>query len=474
MTEGGNVERGVDVFIRGGRLVTAVDSYEASILVRGGRIEAVGRDLEAPASAEVCDAAGKLVLPGVVDVHVHVGLELRGHASSGFADTTRSAAFGGVTSIVTYATPGKGQTLAEAVGERRLQAEGQCFVDYGFHAALVNWSEREDDEIPELIGHGVPSFKAYTTYSGDGLKSDDEDLYRALLLAGRHGGLVEVHCESDWMIESRVRRFSEEGRLSPSDHAASRPSYVEAEAVGGVLRAAYDAGAPVYIVHVSTAEGAEAISEAQDLGVEVYAETCPHFLLLDEEKLAGAGGQRYATCPPLRDRAHAAALWEALEDGVIQVVATDHAEFLAASKDAGATDFRKIPMGLPGVGTLLPLMWHFGVREGRMTENELVDRLCTQPSEIFGLHPAKGTLAPGGDADLVLLDPELAHRIDHELLNGYSDYSPYEGWETTGWPVSTMVRGRWVVRDRELVGARGMGAFVSRGRVCQRPGHRGC
>jgi dihydropyrimidinase len=460
----------MSVLIRGGRLVTAVDSYEASVLVEDGRIARIGRDIDVSDGADVYDASGKIVLPGVVDVHVHVGLDLRGAVSSDFASTTREAAFGGVTSIVTYATPAKGQTLAEAVEERKAQAEGDCFVDFGLHAALVNWDEREDDEIPELIEGGVPSFKLYTAYSSDGLRSGDEDLYRALLLAGRHHGLIEVHCESEWMIESKVRRFAEEGRLSPLDHAASRPSYVEAEAVGSVLRAAYEAGAPVYIVHVSTLEAVEAVGDAGELGVEVYAETCPHFLLLDEGELAGADGQRFATCPPLRPSAHGEALWEALEDGIIQVVATDHAEFLSADKDAGAADFRKIPMGLPGVGTLLPLMWHFGVGEGRMTENELVDALCTQPSEIFGLHPSKGALTPGSDADLVVLDPGLRMSIGPEMLHGYADYSPYEGWDVTGWPVSTMVRGRWVVVNRELVGPRGHGKFVHRGKVCQRPG----
>lgn len=461
----------MDTLIRGGRLVTAVDSYEASVLVRDGRIAAIGRAVDA-ADADVYDACGKLIMPGVVDAHVHVGLNLGGHVSSGFADTTREAAFGGVTTILTYATPRKGQTLTEAVEERKEEATGHCFTDFGLHGAIVNWADRDDDEVPDLIESGVPSFKLYTTYSAAGLMSDEEQLYRALLLAGRHGGLIEAHCENEWMIESKVRRLVEEGRLSPADHAASRPSYAEADAVGGVLRAAYDAGAPVYIVHVSTEEAVEAICEAAEIGVEVYAETCPHFLLLDESKLAGPDGQRFATCPPLRPRTHADALWEALEDGLIQVVATDHAEFLAGDKDAGAEDFREIPMGLPGVGTLLPLMWHFGVCRGALTENELVDRLSTQPAEIFGLHPTKGELAPGGDADIVVFDPGLAVRIEPGALHGHADYSPYDGWEVTGWPVSTMVRGRWVVRDRRLVGDGDLGTFVPRGRVCQRPGHR--
>ncbi|MBD3348880.1 MAG: dihydropyrimidinase [Candidatus Eisenbacteria bacterium] len=462
----------MSTFITGGRLVTEVDSYEASLLVEDGLIQAVGRDLAPPDDAEIYNVAGKLVMPGVVDVHVHVGLDLRGRRSSDFETTTREAAFGGVTTFLTYAMPAKGQTLLEAVESRLEEARGSSYVDFGAHAALVNWSEREDEEIPELIEAGVPSFKMFTVYSREGWKSGEEDLYRALLLTGRHGGLVEVHCENEWIIERKIRRLVAEGRLSALDHARSRPSYVEGEAVSNVLRVAYDAAAPVYIVHVSSGQAVEAIAEARELGVEVYAETCPHFLLLDESDLEGPLGHRKATCPPLRPPTHREALWEALEDGSIQVVATDHAEFRAADKDAGAGDFREIPMGVPGVGTLLPLMWHYGVGEGRMTENELVDRLCTEPSEIFGLQPSKGTLKAGSDADIVVFDPELRETVSPELLHGYADYSPYDGFEVRGWPVSTMVRGSWVVKDRELVGGRDHGTFVHRGPVCQRPGRR--
>ncbi len=460
------------VFIKGGKVVTEIDSYHASILVEDGKVAAVGRDLEPPDGAEIYDASGKLVLPGVIDVHVHVGLDLKGHVSSDFLSTTREAALGGVTTILTYVTPEKNQSLADAVDDRRSQAEGRCYIDYGLHASLVNWEDRTDDEIPELIQGGIPSFKAYTAYSAEGLSSSDEQLYHAFLLAGRHGGLIEVHCENEWMIERKLRRLVTEKRLSAVDHASSRPSYVEGEAVSSVLRAAYDAGVPVYIVHASTGEAVELIGEGAELGVEVYCETCPHFLLLDDGKLAGADGHRYATCPPLRPSAHQAPLWEGLEDGLIQVIATDHCEFRAADKDAGSDDFRKIPMGLPGVGTLLPLMWHFGVGAGRISENELVDRLSTQPSEIFGLHPQKGTLSCGSDADLVVLDPDLEVTITPGELRGHADYSPYDGWTVRGWPVSTMLRGTWVVREREIVGSADAGTFVARGKVCQRPGNR--
>jgi dihydropyrimidinase len=433
----------------------------------------VGKDLQEPSDGDVYDASGKLVLPGVIDAHVHVALDLKGHLSSDFRATTRTAAFGGVTSFITYLTPEKGQTLSEALEARLAQATGECYVDFGLHASLVHWEDRTEDEVPEMIEAGLPSFKAYTVYSEAGLRSTDEQLYGALLNAGQHGGLVEVHCENEWIIQRKIKRLVDEGKLSPADHGRSRPSYVEGEAVGSVIRAAYDAGAPVYIVHVSTAEGVEVIDEAQELGVEVYAETCPHFLLLDDGRLEGPDGHRFATCPPLRNEEHAAHLWDALDDGLIQVIATDHAEFAAADKDAGADDFRKIPMGVPGVGTLLPLMWHFGVREGRMRESELVDRLCTQPAEIFGLYPEKGTLSPGSDADIVIFDPELPVTITPDVLHGHADYSPYEGLKVAGWPVSTMVRGEWVVKDRELVGSHELGSFIKRGRVCQKPGRRG-
>lgn len=460
------------IFIKGGKLVTAVDSYAGSILIEDGTVAAVGPDVKPPAGAEIVDAAGRLILPGIIDAHVHVGLDLKGHISSDYPSTTRAAAFGGVTSILTYATPELGRTLSEAVEEEKGRAEGRSYVDYGLHASLVHWQEREDDEIPQVMEKGVPSFKAYTVYSEAGLKSEDEELYRALLAVGRAKGLLTVHCENEWMIESKIRRLVHEKKLTPADHATSRPSYVEGEAVASVIRAAYDAGTPVYIVHVSTSEALEAIDEADDLGLDVFCETCPHFLLLSEERLGEKNGQRYATCPPLRPKAHLAELWDGLAEGIIQVVSTDHCEFKAADKDEGASDFRKIPMGLPGVGTLLPLMWHFGVGEGRLTENELVDRLATQPSEIFGLFPQKGALLPGSDADLVILDPALEVTITPEALHGHADYSPYDGWKVAGWPISTMVRGEWVVKDRELTGSPEHGRFIHRGKVCQRPGNR--
>lgn len=457
--------------IKGGKLVTGVDSYTASILIENGRITKVGRDLDAP-GADVVDAAGKLVMPGIVDAHVHAGLTLAGRRSSDFVATTRAAAFGGVTTILTYATPEREQTLLESLAALRQEADGKSYVDYGVHATLARWDDREDDEVPALIEAGVPSFKMYTAYSAQGLASDDEQIYHALLLASKHGALVEVHCENEWIIDAKLKRLSEEGKLAPHDHALCRPGYAETEAVAGVLRAAYNAGAPVYIVHVSAGASVDAIEEAADVGLEVYAETCPQFLLLDDSKLKGKNGQRYAACPPLRREADQNALWDALDEGVLQVVATDHCEFTAADKDAGANDFRKIPMGLPGVGTLLPLMWHFGVKAGRLRENDLIDRIATQPAEIFGLHPRKGTLAPGSDADLVVFDPDLEVTITPGALHGHSDYSPYEGLTVRGWPVSTMVRGTWVVRDRELTGSHEFGLFIERGKVCRRPGVR--
>ena len=461
----------MSLLIKGGRLVTGIDSYRASVLIEGERIAAIAREIDAP-GADVVDATGKLILPGVVDAHVHAGLTLAGRRSSDFAATTRAAAFGGVTSILTYATPEPGQTLMESLQALRREADGHSFVDYGVHASLVHWDDRDDDEIPALVDAGVPSFKMYTAYAAQGLASEDEQIYHALLLASKHGALIEVHCENEWIIDGKLKRLVSERKLTPHDHAVSRPSYAETEALASVIRAAYNAGSPVYIVHVSAKESVEAIEEAADVGMEIYAETCPHFLLLDDSKLAEDDGQRYATCPPLRAEADQTALWDALDEGTLQVVATDHCEFTAADKDAGAADFRKIPMGLPGVGTLLPLMWHLGVRAGRLRESDLVDRLSTQPAEIFGLHPRKGTLAPGSDADVVVFDPELEVTITPGVLHGHADYSPYDGWTVKGWPVSTMVRGRWVVKDRELVGTHELGSFVERANVCRRPGVR--
>ena len=458
--------------IRDGRIVTGIDSYDASILIERGVIKAIGRHLEVPDDVPVYDAGGKLILPGVVDARAHVSEERVGHESSGFEETTREAALGGVTTYITDARPAERQSLPDAVDAAVLEATGLSHVDFALHAGYARASEREDGEVADLVEFGVPSLTVSTGGIDDPTAIGDDELYSLLLEAAREKALVCVRCETGWLTRRRTDRLAGDGKLDASELAASRPSYAEGEAVARTLRAAFQAEAPVCLVNVSTGESIAAVWEAADLGINVYCQATPHHLILDEELLSRADGHRFATAPPLRGRLHREALWEGIEEGLVQAVASDHCSFTADEKDSGAADFRRIPLGVPGIGTLLPAMWTAAVATGRLSENELVDLLSTQPAELFGLYPRKGSIREGADADLVVFDPELALDATPDVVGGHSDYTLYDTGSLIGWPVATMVRGVWVVQDRKVVGSPSHGAFVPRTKVCQRPGVR--
>jgi dihydropyrimidinase len=466
------VTNGAKLLIQGGRIVSGIDSYSASILIEDGTITAVGRHLDAPDDAVVCDVSGKLVLPGVVDVRTHVREERSGRVSGGFEDTSREAALGGVTTYLAHAYPVRGQSLPDAVDTAVLEATGASYVDFAFHAGYSRTDEREDGEIADLVEQGVPSLVASTGSLDDPTSLSDDDLYALLLESARDGALVSVRCETGWMTARRTGRLEEEGRLAAADLAKARPSYAEGEAVGRALRAAFLADAPIVVANVSTGEAVAAVDEASDLGLNVYSQTTPHHLVLDESLLERADGYRFATAPPLRGAVHREALWEGIEEGLVHMVASDHCSFIAAEKEEGAGDFRRIPLGVSSIGTLLPVLWTAGVLAGRMTENELVDLVATQPAETFGLYPRKGVIREGADADLVVFDPGLSLEATPDVVRGHSDYTVYEDRALTGWPVATMVRGVWVVEERRVVGTPVHGAFVPRTTVCQRPGVR--
>jgi dihydropyrimidinase len=458
------------LLIEGGRVVGPIDSFHASVLIEDGTITAVGRHLEPPDGAEIVDARGLLVLPGLIDSSAHIRAERSGVESSGYEETTREAALGGVTTLMAQACPSERETLLDAVDAAVLEATGASHIDFAFHAVYTRLADRQDDEIPALVAQGVPSVAARTGDVDDPTALGDDELYALLLTASRAGLLVSVHCETGWMTRRRTKRLAERGALEASDLSESRPSFAEGEAVARALRAAFQADAPICVANVSTAEAIAAAGEATDLGVDAYCQTTPHYLVLDEERLTRVDGHRFMTVPPFRGTAHREALWEGIEDGLLQVIASDHCSFTADEKDAGAGDFRRIPPGIPSMGTLLPVLWTAGVRGGRLTENELVDLVSIHPAELYGLYPRKGGIQEGADADLVLFDPELELVATSDVVGGHSDYAVYDEETLVGWPVATMVRGEWVARDRQVIGSPAHGEFVPRSTVCQRPG----
>jgi dihydropyrimidinase len=430
-----------------------------------GGIQETGNALAPAPGEKVLDCTDRLVIPGGVDVHTHFHLPVGSvRVSDDFFTGTRAAAVGGTTCIVDYVTAYRGEDPLAALATWRRWAEPAC-VDYGLH---MTFTERVAERVvADCVEAGVTSFKLYMAYP-DLLEVDDDVILDVLRAASRHGGLVTIHCENGGAIEVLRRRAIAEGRTGVLEHASTRPAVLEAEAVTRAAALAEEAGASVYLVHLSSAPALAAVREARDRGVDVLAETCPQYLYLDTARLSGPDGANFVCTPPLRDPWHAEELWEGLARGTIHTVATDHCPFTVADRRAGTrdrpdgyADFTEIPGGLPGVETRLALVWR-GVGAGRITEQDWV-RLCAEsPARAFGLWPAKGSLRPGADADVVVWDPTRRQPLNAASLHMNVDHSPYEGMTAVGWPSLVLSRGRIVAVDGEPLGEPGWGRYVAR------------
>jgi dihydropyrimidinase len=468
----------MDLVIKNATIVDESGITAGSLGVKGGKIAAVaarGVPLEA---ARVIDARGKLVLPGAIDAHVHLELAVgRLVSADDFASGTRAAAFGGVTTVIDFALQAKGRTLAEAVRKRRAAAETRSAVDFAFHGAITDWSERTRREMRSVARQGITSFKLFMTYEERGLAADDGALLECLREAAALDAVVGVHAENSAVIARATKRaLAAAGRSGrPTGrpargrvrggaylHALSRPNVSESEAVARAAYLASVAGARLHIFHLSTLEAAEVVEQWAEAGYPVTAETCPQYLVLDDSYLKRADGHLYATCPPLRTRADRAHLWQALERRSVDLVATDHCPFTRAQKATWRGDFRKIPFGVPGVETLLPLLFTEGVLAGRISLATLVDAVAARPARIFGLYPRKGTLRVGSDADILIIDPEREVEVTARRLHMMSDYSPYAGRRLKGFPEVTILRGSVIQENGRFVGSPGGGIFLKR------------
>jgi dihydropyrimidinase len=461
-----------EVLITGGRIITAVDDYVADILIRDGRIETIGRSLEAPA-ADRHDATGLLIFPGGVDVHTHMEFMLGPAETCDTYETgTRSAAFGGTTTIVDFALQGKGESLKQVLDQRLALAEPQVCVDFGFHLILTDMGADRYRELPELIHQeGISSFKMFMAYPGI-LMCDDATIFRTMRAVGSEGGMVNLHAENGGVIQVLIEEALAQGNTSPKYHRLTRPSVMEGEATHRAIRLAELAEIPVYMVHLSAAEALEAVVEARDRGIAAFAETCPHYLFLNEEEYDRPGFEaaKFVMTPPLRNHHCQHALWRGLKFDDLQVVATDHCPFcfkeqpqgIKRSKQQGQGDFSKIPNGAPGVELRLVLLYDGGVRTGQISLNRFVQLTATAPAKMFGLFPRKGTIAVGSDADLVLFDPNRQHVLSASTQHSNVDYSIYEGRSVTGKVEKVFLRGRLIVAGDEWLGSRGQGQFQKR------------
>jgi dihydropyrimidinase len=461
-----------DTVIRHGTVATASDTYKADVAIKDGRIAAIG---EAITDAdETVDATDMLVLPGGIDSHVHISQPSGPDVvmADDFESATRAAAFGGNTFVMPYCLQAKGQPLREALKDYHALADSSCYVDHSFHLIIADPSDAVlGQELPALVADGYTSLKIFMTYAD--LALSDYQILGVLQVARETGALVQIHAENYDAIRFLTDRLERAGQTAPYFHGKSRPIAVEREATHRAISLAELIDVPIVIVHVSNREAMEEIRRAQTRGLKIHGETCPQYLVLTEEDMQDINsdglnmeGAKYVCSPPPRDQASQHACWEGLQQGVFSLFSSDHCPFRydEAGKltPKGRTSFRWVPNGIPGVETRLPILFSEGVSKGRITLNQFVAFTATNHAKTYGLK-GKGSIAIGYDADIALWDPAKKAAINQAGLHHGADYTPYEGIEITGWPVATMLRGRFVVRDGALVGAKGDGRYVSRG-----------
>lgn len=457
-----------DMIIRGGTVVTAGDTMPCDVGIREGRIAALGTELGR--AAETVDAHGMLVMPGGIDSHVHLAQpSAPGIVSADDFETgTRSAAFGGTTTVMPFCMQERGQSLREALKIYHARAEDACYVDTSFHLIIADPTASVlGQELPALVEEGYTSLKIYMTYAGLALK--DGEILEVLSAARRTGALVMVHAENDDVIRFLTDQLERDGKTAPYYHALSRPVPAEREATHRAITLAEVVDVPIVIVHVSNAEARDEIARANARGLNIVGETCPQYLMLTASDLEGLDmeGAKYVCSPPPRDRSSQEACWEGLAHGTFALYSSDHCAFRyndATGKlnAKSRSSFRWVPNGVPGIAARLPILFSEGVVKGRISLQQFVALTATNHARTYGLYPRKGSIAIGSDADIAIWDPQRQTTITHDLLHDGADYTPYEGLQVTGWPVSTMVRGRFVVRDGGLVGAKGFGTHVAR------------
>ncbi|AYO84849.1 dihydropyrimidinase [Methylobacterium brachiatum] len=461
-----------DLAIRGGTVVTASDTVRADVGVRGGRIVAVAEGIAD--AARVIDASGLLVLPGGIDSHVHIaqdpgpGIVM----ADDFASATRAAAAGGNTCVMPFAVQPRGGSLRGAVDAYRAKAEGQCHVDVAIHMIIADPSEAVlGQELPALVADGYTSFKVFMTY--DDLVLNDRQLLDVFHVARRQGARVMVHAEGYDAIRYLSDRLERAGETAPYGHALSRPEVVEREAAHRAISHAELIDLPIVIVHVSGREATEQIAWAQGRGLKIRAETCPQYLTLTAEHMKGLGlddpmaGAKYVCSPPPRDEASQEAVWSGIRRGIFDVVSSDHSPFRYDDPQGklnprGKSSFRWIPNGIPGVETRLPVFFSEGVSKGRISLNQFAALTATNHAKLYGLYPRKGSIAPGFDADLTLWDPNKRETIRQEILHHGADYTPWEGFAVTGWPVMTIAGGQVIAEDGKVLSEPGRGRVLDR------------
>ena len=450
--------------LKNGTVVSGDMSVREDVLIDGEIIAKTGCNLE-DRDAQVIDVSGKLLFPGFIDGHTHFDLEVAGTVTADDFETgTRAAIAGGTTLVIDYASQDKGgHTLKEGLEKWHKKADGKCSCDYSFHMSIVEWNEETEKEIQDMIDEGITSFKLYMTYPA--MIVNDCDLYKIIKKLNECGCFAGVHCENAGAIDALIAEAKKEGRMGPENHPLVRPDIMEAEAVHRLLVIADAADAPVMIVHLTNQKAFEEVMRARMNGQKVYAETCPQYLVLDDSVYSRPDfeGAKYVCAPPIRKKADQDCLWRALANGEIQTVATDQCSFTMEQKALGKDDFTKIPGGLPGVQTRGTLLYTYGVRTGKITQEQMCRLLSENAAKLYGVYPQKGVIREGSDADIVVFDPEKESVISAKTHLYNTDNNPYEGFKLHGDIERVFLRGMSVVEDGKVVLEKA-GKYIKRGK----------
>lgn len=456
----------MSILIKNGRIVTASEDYIADIFIEGETISEIGKSLKVTADEEL-DASGKFIFPGGIDPHVHLDMPFMGTFSSDNYETgTLAALHGGTTMVIDFILQTQGKSLYSALDEWRSRSDGNTYGDYSFHMAVTDFNDETKKEIKELINkEGIVSFKTFMAYKG-ALMIDDRQMIGLMNEVREQGGIVTVHATHGDIIDFLIEKHRSEGKLSPLYHYLSQPEITEAEASGRFIDMAYHTGVPAYIVHM-TCEGAlNAVRDATFRNQNLFVETCIQYLLLDAELYEkDFEGAKWVMSPPLRKEKDRNALWAGLNQGLVQVVGTDHCPFKWEQKLMGEKDFSIIPNGHPAIEHRMELLYSEGVGKGKITLNKFVEVTSTNVAKIFGMYPQKGTIGIGADADLIIFDPNEEHTISAETHHMNVDYSGYEGWKVKGKCKSVLLRGAVAIDNGEARIDKGFGKFVKRSKV---------
>jgi dihydropyrimidinase len=450
------------IIIKGSRLVTESGVLPAELLVSNGRIEKISSQIDISGPVREIIAENMYTMSGVIDPHVHFELPAYNSVSSDdFYTGSCAAAAGGVTTFIDFAIPSRGQSMLNRINEKLDSAQKKSVIDYSFHAQIINWDDKKFAEMSEIMDYGITSFKIFMPAT-QGWGLGDSGLFEALRSAAEIKGLIMVHAENGELADYFTNKLVSEGKTSITDYPGARPGFIEGEAVVRACMLAQEAGAPIYVCHVSSAQAISELRELKRKGRDIFVETCPQYLLLAQDIFEKSEGYLFTCCPPIRAKEDSYGLWRAILEGNIDVIGTDHCPFKKEQKRAVRDDFRKSPFGLPGIESSLSLLYTEGVVLREIDIMQLYKIMSLNPAKIFGLYPHKGTLKEGSDADIVIFNPEKKLNVRSNELYTNCDWSPYEGWSLEGYPEYTISRGEIIYENGKIKAEKGRGKFLKR------------